>query len=52
LVAAGWTPPDAIRRVRAVRHPEAVETAEQERFVGRYEGHLAAMRRSSAKVPE
>lgn len=52
LVAAGWAPPDAIRRVRAVRHPEAVETAEQERFVGRYEGHLAAMRRSSAKVPE
>lgn len=52
LVAAGWTPADAIRRVRTVRHPEAVETAEQERFVSRYEGHLAAMRRSSGKVPE
>ncbi len=51
LVAAGWSPGDAIRRVRGVRHPEAVETDEQERFVADYEGHVAPGLPSSAKVP-
>jgi protein-tyrosine phosphatase len=36
LVRAGRSPTDAIGRVREVRHPEAVETTEQERFVGEY----------------
>jgi protein-tyrosine phosphatase len=42
LVAAGWEAATAIDRVREVRHPEAVETAEQERFVGAYERHVTA----------
>jgi len=33
LVDGGWTAADAIARVREVRHPTAVETAAQERFV-------------------
>jgi protein-tyrosine phosphatase len=33
LVEGGMTPEEAIATVRAVRHPTAVETAEQERFV-------------------
>jgi protein-tyrosine phosphatase len=33
LVGAGLDPDAAIARVREVRHPEAVETAEQEGFV-------------------
>ncbi len=33
LVAAGWDPASAIAEVRRVRHPTAVETAEQEAFV-------------------
>jgi protein-tyrosine phosphatase len=33
LLTAGITPDAAIAMVRAVRHPTAVETAEQERFV-------------------
>ncbi len=33
LVAAGWTSDAAIAAVRRVRHPTAVETAEQEAFV-------------------
>ena len=33
LVEGGMTADDAIATVRAVRHPAAVETAEQERFV-------------------
>lgn len=33
LVAGGMTPDAAIATVRAVRHPTAVETAEQEQFV-------------------
>ena len=33
LVDGGMTPDEAIGLVRAVRHPTAVETAEQERFV-------------------
>jgi protein-tyrosine phosphatase len=36
LVRAGRTPAEAIELVRALRHPTAVETAAQERFVGRY----------------
>ena len=36
LVRAGATPRDAIARVREVRHPEAVETAAQERLVETY----------------
>lgn len=41
LVAAGSDPAAAIRRVREVRHPTAVETWEQERFVNGYERHIA-----------
>jgi protein-tyrosine phosphatase len=41
LVAAGWTSRDAIGMVRRVRHPTAVETDEQVRFVDRYERHVA-----------
>ena len=33
LVEGGMTPEEAIATVRAVRHPTAVETAEQEQFV-------------------
>lgn len=36
LVRAGVPPRDAIERVRDVRHPEAVETRSQERFVAAY----------------
>ena len=36
LVRAGRSPAEAIRRVRDVRHPEAVETAAQERLVAAY----------------
>ena len=44
LVAAGASAPDAIARVRAVRHPTAVETAEQLAFVEAYERHIAELR--------
>lgn len=44
LVAAGWAARDAIERVRRIRHPEAVETREQERFVSAYERHIADTR--------
>ncbi len=36
LVAEGMTPEEAVARVRAARHPEAVETAAQLRFVEDY----------------
>jgi protein-tyrosine phosphatase len=36
LVRAGSSAPAAIEAVRALRHPTAVETAAQERFVSRY----------------
>ena len=36
LVAAGWSPDAAIARVRELRHPAAVETVAQERFVQMY----------------
>jgi protein-tyrosine phosphatase len=41
LVAAGWSADAAIARVRAVRHPAAVETNEQIGFVQSYERHIA-----------
>ena len=50
LVAAGWDAATAIRRVRAVRHPTAVETSEQERFVDEYERHVAERRAPSDRV--
>jgi protein-tyrosine phosphatase len=36
LLEGGMTPDEAIATVRAVRHPTAVETAEQEGFVRSY----------------
>lgn len=42
LVAAGWSADAAIARVRAVRHPTAVETNEQIGFVQHYERHIAS----------
>ena len=36
LVAAGWPPDAAIARVRALRHPTAVETTSQAEFVQTY----------------
>jgi protein-tyrosine phosphatase len=36
LVAAGWDAGGAIARIRELRHPTAVETAAQERFVQTY----------------
>ena len=44
LVEAGVSPAEAIATVRAVRHPTAVETAHQERFVGSYAREVAARR--------
>lgn len=41
LVAAGRSADAAIARVRAVRHPTAVETAGQVAFVEGYERHIA-----------
>lgn len=41
LVAAGVKAERAIAMVRAVRHPTAVETAEQVAFVNAYERHVA-----------
>lgn len=40
LVTSGMSPGDAIATVRAVRHPTAVETAEQERFVRSFANQL------------
>jgi protein-tyrosine phosphatase len=42
LVQGGMTPDQAIGTVRAVRHPTAVETAEQERFVRSFAAALQA----------
>jgi protein-tyrosine phosphatase len=36
LVAAGWDAGAAIDRIRELRHPTAVETVAQERFVQTY----------------
>jgi len=49
LVAAGWSADAAIARVRAVRHPTAVETHEQIGFVQCYERHIAR-RESEGRV--
>ena len=43
LVAAGVNAERAIAMVRAVRHPTAVETAEQVAFVNAYERHVATL---------
>lgn len=50
LVAAGLSAADAIGRVRAVRHPTAVETPEQVAFVRAYERHVAMRAAASGKV--
>ena len=42
LVAGGWSAEAAIGRVRAVRHPTAVETDQQIGFVQSYERHVAS----------
>jgi protein-tyrosine phosphatase len=47
LVAAGWSADTAIARVRELRHPNAVETPSQERFVRTY---AIEPERPSAKV--
>ena len=44
LVAGGMTPDTAIATVRAVRHPTAVETSDQERFVRSFAASVAAQR--------
>lgn len=36
LVRSGWEPDAAMARVRAIRHPTAVETRSQQQFVRRY----------------
>lgn len=50
LVAAGHTAAEAIDRVRAVRHPTAVETPGQVAFVEAYERHIAAATRHTPNV--
>jgi protein-tyrosine phosphatase len=45
LVRRGLSPAAAIRRVRELRHPTAVETVEQERFVDAYARSSATRRR-------
>lgn len=42
LVAAGWPADRAIERIRALRHPTAIETDAQVAFVSAYERHVAA----------
>jgi protein-tyrosine phosphatase len=51
LVAAGWSAGAAIDRVRAVRHPTAVETGEQIGFVHHYERHIANRHRADRVAP-
>lgn len=50
LVAAGSSAGRAIARVRAVRHPTAVETAGQVAFVEGYERHIAERGHPSDRV--
>lgn len=50
LVSAGHSAEDAIARVRAVRHPTAVETPGQVAFVQGYERHVAERGPSSDRV--
>ncbi|HET6380194.1 MAG TPA: protein-tyrosine-phosphatase [candidate division Zixibacteria bacterium] len=47
LMRAGRTVAEAIRRVREVRHPTAVETPAQEAFAERYAAYLRAGRGAS-----
>jgi protein-tyrosine phosphatase len=49
LVAAGWSAAAAIGRLRAIRHPSAVETDQQIGFVQSYERHIAG-RNAEARV--
>lgn len=42
LLSRGMAPDQAIAAVRAARHPQAVETDEQRRFVHRYAAHRPA----------
>lgn len=51
LVAAGWAADAAIVRVRELRHPTAVETDEQVRFVRAYERHVARRGASDRVAP-
>jgi protein-tyrosine phosphatase len=51
LVRAGRSPAEAIRRVREVRHPEAVETAAQERLVAAYAARHGPHRPGSEGQP-
>jgi protein-tyrosine phosphatase len=50
LVSAGSSAAEAIARVRAVRHPTAVETPGQVAFVQGYERHIAERGPSSARL--
>jgi protein-tyrosine phosphatase len=50
LVAGGTSAEHAIARIRALRHPTAVETAGQVAFVQGYERHVAAHERASRRV--
>lgn len=46
LTRQGMDPQAAIARVRAARHPEAVETVQQQEFVGRYAALVETRQRS------
>lgn len=47
LIRAGMAPDDAIAEVRRVRHPTAVETEEQRRFVHAFASHHSASMRGA-----
>ena len=49
LVRAGIAPEDAIADVRRVRHPTAVETDEQRRFVQAFASHHSASVRGARR---
>jgi protein-tyrosine phosphatase len=51
LIRAGLSAAEAIRRVRQVRHPEAVETEEQVMFVDAYERHVAEAGQAGRVAP-
>jgi protein-tyrosine phosphatase len=51
LVASGQSAAQAIDRVRAVRHPTAVETPGQVAFVEAYEGHVSERAQSDRVSP-
>ena len=50
LVDAGWGAEEAISEVRRIRHPQAVETAEQEAFVRRWADHRVIARERDGTV--